>query len=333
MKKQVKEFRIDRQMARTKAMAPVNPKNKEKVKEESMPYTKQKLRLHNARMLGVKLSEQGEANFLVFTYETLMNRKLRKILLKREVEFDIDELEGYREIAVDTIEGDNYHTLISSEDDRVRGHVLHLTRDELGVLDAWEDQYKRVKVKTASGKDVLVYILRVSNVVDYGQNIKVDLTADDLSMLKMAQDVGDRLLGEPSEESIRTENRKVVGKLSKILKESKHDLKSIDWEADDYEIETEQQRFDYDYGDQRGEEKWDDTTAVLKSISSSGWEPDALEDVEIVKSGDTIEISSLSFEEGSPKKMPLVLRVRKVTIKGDRVEIEVQKQSIDISMK
>lgn len=155
----------------------------------------------------IAFDEVDGDDYLVFVYETLMNRKLRKALLQREVKFDIDEIEGYKEYAVETIEGDNYHTIISSEDDRVRGHVMHLTRDEMAVVDAWEDIYKRVTIKAKSGRDVFVYVLRISAIRDHGQNVSVELNDDDIAMLKDAEATGEYVLGKKNPDKDEGINR------------------------------------------------------------------------------------------------------------------------------
>ena len=139
--------------------------------------------------------EQSDATELVFVFETLMNRKMRMMLLQRDVQFEVDALEGFREISVDTLLGQDYHTLVSDEGSVTKGQVLHLTPKEMDVLDDWEDQYKRVQVSTVGGKRVWVYLLQPSKIVDRGQNVDVELNADDLSMLDMAVKTGEEILG------------------------------------------------------------------------------------------------------------------------------------------
>lgn len=137
----------------------------------------------------------SETTELVFVFETLMNKKMRLMLLQRDVKFDVDSIKGYREISVDTAEGSDYHTLVSEPGSITKGQVLYLTPKELAVLDDWEDQYKRVQVTTEGGKKVWVYLLQFSTVVDRGQNVDVALNADDLSMLDMAIKTGEEVLG------------------------------------------------------------------------------------------------------------------------------------------
>lgn len=117
-----------------------------------------------------------------FTFETLMNLELRKKLFKRDVEYRIDSIVGYKEINTDTKEGEDFHTIIPYPDE-VRGHVLLLTPEELSKYDWWEDQYDRKQVTLKSGVDAFAFILSPENIKDYGDNSSYSLTPDDVVII------------------------------------------------------------------------------------------------------------------------------------------------------
>ena len=107
----------------------------------------------------------------VFVYATLLNPKLRQKLLKRDPDTYIDKLAGFREISVDSIEGENYHTLIPDEN-IVLGRRFFVTPKELHILDRYEEQYIRKKVRLKSGNFAWVYFLKIASMKNEGRDLK-----------------------------------------------------------------------------------------------------------------------------------------------------------------
>lgn len=109
----------------------------------------------------------------VFVYETLINPKLRKKLLKKDVETHVDRLIGYREVSMESNEGPDYHTVFPDDTDSVVGKRFSVTLDELRTLDIWEYGYIRKKMQLASGNVAWVYFLKVQNMADKGHNLEI----------------------------------------------------------------------------------------------------------------------------------------------------------------
>ena len=109
----------------------------------------------------------------VFVYETLLNKKIRTKLLKREAEMHVDKIIGLREVNIESDEGPNYHTLMPDETASVIGKRFTVTPNELIILDRYEDEYMRKKVKLASGNIAWVYFLKVQNMADKGHNLDI----------------------------------------------------------------------------------------------------------------------------------------------------------------
>lgn len=153
---------------------------------------KQKLaaRSYLLKVLGEEVTDRyatfGLDYIPVFVYETLMNKKLRGVLLKREVEHHIDALPNFKEIALETNDGSDYHTIVSKGGWETKGQVLHLTRKEVDVLDEWESQYKRVPMYLKSGERTWVYVLKISKMKDFGKNTDVELSESDLVDMEWA---------------------------------------------------------------------------------------------------------------------------------------------------
>ena len=86
----------------------------------------------------------------VFVYETLLNNKLLTKVLKRPVDTIADKLMGYREISMESKQGKNYHTIIPDVNDYVLGKRFSATPQDLKLLDKWENEYARKRVRLVS---------------------------------------------------------------------------------------------------------------------------------------------------------------------------------------
>lgn len=106
----------------------------------------------------------------VFVYSTLMNKKLRSKILKKETDEIDDTLSGYKAISVNSDEGKDFHTLIKDPKDEVLGKRFRISDKDLKKLDAWEDEYKRVFIILNSGITAWVYILKKENFKDVGHS-------------------------------------------------------------------------------------------------------------------------------------------------------------------
>ena len=109
----------------------------------------------------------------VFVYETLLNEKIRKKILKRDVSTYVDRLIGYREVNIESNEGPNHHTLLPDETSSVTGKRFAVTPKELKALDIWEDEYARKKVQLTSGTIAWVYFLKIQNMSNKGRNLDI----------------------------------------------------------------------------------------------------------------------------------------------------------------
>ena len=106
---------------------------------------------------------------LLFSYGTLQKETVQLALFGRVLQGSKDVLRGYK---IETIEikdeaflsgGEDkfQRTLIHSgnQQDSIDGTVFELTEQELLLADTYEpDNYKRVQVVLASGKDAWIYL-------------------------------------------------------------------------------------------------------------------------------------------------------------------------------
>ena len=115
---------------------------------------------------------QERKNF-VFVYETLLDKGLRRKLLKKMLLPHPDHIIGYREISVESNEGTNYHTLVVDKTSSVLGLRFEISDYELHILDQWEDQYSRKKLLLHSGNMAWIYFLKVENMANKGHNLYI----------------------------------------------------------------------------------------------------------------------------------------------------------------
>ena len=92
----------------------------------------------------------------VFTYGSLLDDSIRKSVLGKSIDGNIDTLRGY-------IVKDHsvlpYPTIMPLKDGTVHGKVFDVTNEDLERLDRYETQYyTKINVLLDSGKESLVYI-------------------------------------------------------------------------------------------------------------------------------------------------------------------------------
>jgi gamma-glutamylcyclotransferase (GGCT)/AIG2-like uncharacterized protein YtfP len=107
----------------------------------------------------------------LFSYGTLRLPEVQRATFGAELPTSDDELVGWRlgvlritDPAVVALSGSAEHPILERTDDahdRVAGAVLELTADQLDAADAYEvDDYHRVSVRLASGREAWVYVRR-----------------------------------------------------------------------------------------------------------------------------------------------------------------------------
>lgn len=124
----------------------------------------------------------------VFVFETLMNPEIRAAVLKTDIQTYSEQIWNYKEINVESEGGKDYHTIVPSLGDEVKGLVLLVDESQLQKLDYWEDQYDRKKVILSTGAKAYVYVLKTDFMKDVGQNTSVELSPDDVQQIKWAAD-------------------------------------------------------------------------------------------------------------------------------------------------
>lgn len=120
----------------------------------------------------------------VFVYETLLNQEIVEKFIGHKVKNEIDALDNFKEVSLSSVEGEDFHTIIPSPGDQVKGRILYLTDHDLKVMDDRENLYTRTKIKTKREKIVWVYILSIANMKDFGQNTEHPLTPEDMKMIQ-----------------------------------------------------------------------------------------------------------------------------------------------------
>jgi hypothetical protein len=107
----------------------------------------------------------------LFSYGTLRLPDVQRATFGAELPTSADELVGWRvgvlritDPAVVALSGTAEHPILERTDDptdRVAGAVIELTADQLAAADAYEvDDYHRVPVRLASGREAWVYVRR-----------------------------------------------------------------------------------------------------------------------------------------------------------------------------
>ena len=105
----------------------------------------------------------------LFSYGTLREEGVQRVVFGRTVAGNPDSIVGYRLTSVTITDpdaiatsGKAVHTILDptgDETDRIAGMVLSISAAELDLADVYEDAaYKRVKVPLLSGGDAWVYV-------------------------------------------------------------------------------------------------------------------------------------------------------------------------------
>lgn len=96
----------------------------------------------------------------LFTYGTLQNPSVQKLLVGREIPMTADALPGF--IKKNVLLGDGVYPILMPDPDGgglIEGMVLEVTPEELARFDIYETSaYKRVEVTLHSGALAWVYV-------------------------------------------------------------------------------------------------------------------------------------------------------------------------------
>lgn len=94
----------------------------------------------------------------LFIYGTLRLPEIQLEIIGRKVEMKADVLKGYK-TAVVFVAGIECLTLVADEKSGIEGAIISITSNELARVDAYEPhEYERMRVTTASGSTVWVYV-------------------------------------------------------------------------------------------------------------------------------------------------------------------------------
>ena len=97
----------------------------------------------------------------VFVYETLLDERIIKQAIGREIILTPLVVRGVKEVAKNISKSEtNYHTLISSPNSSVEGAAFEVTDEELDRLDKWENFYRRIELRLKDNTKVYTYVLK-----------------------------------------------------------------------------------------------------------------------------------------------------------------------------
>jgi len=107
----------------------------------------------------------------LFSYGTLQLLSVQRETFGQEVASEPDALVGFAKTMVEitdpdvlALSGERFHPIVTRtghEEDRVEGIVFALTSEQLARADAYEvDDYERVAVTLASGRDAWLYVAK-----------------------------------------------------------------------------------------------------------------------------------------------------------------------------
>jgi len=99
----------------------------------------------------------------IFSYGTLKDKDIQIKEFKKVfvIEEQIEVVEGYRIEDIE-IEKEGYKVAVKEEGSSIEGQIVNVPEEEIKEVDKWEgNSYKRIKVKTRSGKDCMMYVKNV----------------------------------------------------------------------------------------------------------------------------------------------------------------------------
>lgn len=116
--------------------------------------------------------------FYLFSYGTLMDAEIQKILFDQEIKMINAILEDYKVYA----DVDGYYYVKKYVGQVIPGKVLELTKDQIWIADQWEEvpMYlrKKVNVKLENGESIKVFIYEKNNIKS-----EIEVNSDSLSNL------------------------------------------------------------------------------------------------------------------------------------------------------
>ncbi|EKQ54541.1 MULTISPECIES: gamma-glutamylcyclotransferase family protein [unclassified Clostridium] len=98
--------------------------------------------------------------FYLFSYGTLMDIEIQKILFSREINMIDATLENHSVYA----DSDGYYYVKEKAGQSIQGKVLELTQEEIWIADQWEEIPKylreniKIRLNDGSYKEVFIYI-------------------------------------------------------------------------------------------------------------------------------------------------------------------------------
>lgn len=116
--------------------------------------------------------------FYLFSYGTLMDVQIQKILFEQEIKMVDAILEDYKVYA----DADGYYYVKKYVGQVIHGKILELTNEQIWIADQWEEvpMYlrKKVNVKLENGESTKVFIYEKNNIQS-----EIDVNCDSLSNL------------------------------------------------------------------------------------------------------------------------------------------------------
>lgn len=98
----------------------------------------------------------------IFSYGTLSDKniQLKEFNMEFKIEKKSEVVEGYK-IKNIVIEKESYKIAIPSKNKSIKGCVIDVPDEIISSIDKWEgESYNRIKVKTKSGIDCMMYIIK-----------------------------------------------------------------------------------------------------------------------------------------------------------------------------
>lgn len=121
--------------------------------------------------------------FPLFSYGTLMDTEIQKILFEQEIKMVNAILEDYKVYA----DADGYYYVKKYVGQVIQGKVLELTKEQIWIADQWEEvpMYlrKKVDVKLENGESIKVFIYEKNNIkseIEVNSNILSNLPFEEV---------------------------------------------------------------------------------------------------------------------------------------------------------